>query len=529
MMSSRQEIIKIADAYKMIKDGVLKVPQYQRQFVWNKEQQLSLIQSILDGIPIGSIIISKRAKESCFDIIDGQQRLKSIFYFIENDYKSKAGRLSQKEQERFLNYPLFFGIVDLNSTDIDSADVFRIVNTTGEPVSAQELRHSYNAGTFSNVVENLSSLLCPQTHSSLGAQQKPESILSCLWLRLGIFSEKDIRQRKDQVLIAQIVFSILSKQMLPANDQVLDHLYIPGNQLFKEIEEKIDAYPSEQLITEISTIFDIFDVPLLARINKASTVCFYIVVLALHDMIFCKNRPLTDADTLDAVFHAVNAFLPGGNLGEEKHAELHKLALSQIERFCMAHNQDCPPEWGEFERIMRRAQIETAGVEFKQGFLRLDDSRKEDKYLKQQIVETLCGIANARLLEPAYIYIGIADKEKDAVRIEQLDHIHPINLEGHYIVGVERETKIMNVSVEEYCKRIKDFIDNSDLSRSLIVSVLPHIEVFSYKGFILVRIIILPQKGISYLGDEVFIRKLSSTTKVTNAREIAEIALSFRE
>ena len=46
-MSGKQEMIKISDAYKMMKDGLLKVPPYQRQFVWSEEQQLSLIQSSL--------------------------------------------------------------------------------------------------------------------------------------------------------------------------------------------------------------------------------------------------------------------------------------------------------------------------------------------------------------------------------------------------------------------------------------------------------------------------------------------------
>lgn len=96
-MSGKREMIKISDVYKMMKAGLLIVPSYQRQFVWSEEQQLSLIQSILDGVPIGSFFISKRKDDSCYDIVDGQQRLKSIFYFIENNYKTKNGRLSQQE------------------------------------------------------------------------------------------------------------------------------------------------------------------------------------------------------------------------------------------------------------------------------------------------------------------------------------------------------------------------------------------------------------------------------------------------
>ena len=147
--------------------------------------------------------------------------------------------------------------------------------------------------------------------------------------------------------------------------------------------------------------------------------------------------------------------------------------------------------------------------------------------MKDQILETLCGMANAHLAEPAYLFIGIADKEADARRIAFLDKIAPVKVADHYLVGIELEAAVMNVSVEEYCRKIKNFIDNSDLSKPLALSVLSNIDVVVCRGFSIVRLTVLPQKEISYFRDKIFIRKHSNTIQVTNPREIVAIAKSF--
>lgn len=40
-----------------IEDGNIKIPQFQRQFVWNKEKATKLLDSIVKGYPIGSFIL----------------------------------------------------------------------------------------------------------------------------------------------------------------------------------------------------------------------------------------------------------------------------------------------------------------------------------------------------------------------------------------------------------------------------------------------------------------------------------------
>lgn len=68
------------------KQGKLIIPEYQRKFCWTEEQQLNLIKSILNWIPISPIIIRENAAWT-FDlnvrIIDWQQRVTTIINFLE--------------------------------------------------------------------------------------------------------------------------------------------------------------------------------------------------------------------------------------------------------------------------------------------------------------------------------------------------------------------------------------------------------------------------------------------------------------
>ena len=46
-----------------IEKGIIKIPQFQRDFVWTKEKSAKLLDSILKGYPIGTFILWK-TKES---------------------------------------------------------------------------------------------------------------------------------------------------------------------------------------------------------------------------------------------------------------------------------------------------------------------------------------------------------------------------------------------------------------------------------------------------------------------------------
>lgn len=82
-----------------IDDGIIHIPEFQREFVWTEQKILDLLDSIYQSYPIGSLIFwvtteefaysspigNNRSKSSSlyksrFFVIDGQQRLKSLYH-----------------------------------------------------------------------------------------------------------------------------------------------------------------------------------------------------------------------------------------------------------------------------------------------------------------------------------------------------------------------------------------------------------------------------------------------------------------
>lgn len=76
---------------RMVEYGGLDLqPKYQRNFIWKNEFKDKLIYSIVKDYPIGSIIIRQldkpNEKGAELEIVDGQQRMTSIYEFIEGKY-----------------------------------------------------------------------------------------------------------------------------------------------------------------------------------------------------------------------------------------------------------------------------------------------------------------------------------------------------------------------------------------------------------------------------------------------------------
>lgn len=76
-------------------------PPYQRASVWSVEQRQKLLLSLLQGIPIGSIIYNERpvTKGNFIAIIDGKQRIESIRKFVDNEFAVPAWWFDEHEVE----------------------------------------------------------------------------------------------------------------------------------------------------------------------------------------------------------------------------------------------------------------------------------------------------------------------------------------------------------------------------------------------------------------------------------------------
>ncbi|WP_062516820.1 GmrSD restriction endonuclease domain-containing protein [Demequina gelatinilytica] len=91
----------IADFVQHARDGELDLsPSYQRADVWPNSDAQILIESVLRGIPLPSVILLQRAGASKleFEVVDGKQRLTSILRFTGN-HPTALATVDQKAKE----------------------------------------------------------------------------------------------------------------------------------------------------------------------------------------------------------------------------------------------------------------------------------------------------------------------------------------------------------------------------------------------------------------------------------------------
>ncbi|WP_349409354.1 DUF262 domain-containing protein [Pseudalkalibacillus sp. SCS-8] len=161
--------MSIGEIISLYKEGDIDIhPEFQRFYRWNHLQKTKLIESILLGIPIPSIFVSQR-EDGVWDVIDGLQRLSTIFEFLgilknekgetlpplellETDYlpslKEKLWE-SENEEKSFTNIQrrLFkrqkidIKIVNKESDKDTKYELFQRLNTGGTALSSQEVRN----------------------------------------------------------------------------------------------------------------------------------------------------------------------------------------------------------------------------------------------------------------------------------------------------------------------------------------------------------------------------------------------------
>lgn len=89
------------------RDGIDLKPSYQRGYIWNSDFKDKLIYSIIRSYPIGNISLRVRTDKNehgaMQEVVDGQQRLTTIFRFIEGDYYIQ-GDISRKIIEYITEY-----------------------------------------------------------------------------------------------------------------------------------------------------------------------------------------------------------------------------------------------------------------------------------------------------------------------------------------------------------------------------------------------------------------------------------------
>ncbi|MFF7650320.1 DUF262 domain-containing protein [Streptomyces sp. NPDC007983] len=162
--------MSISEIANLYKDGEIDIhPEFQRIFRWSDSQRTQLIESILLGIPLPSIFVAQ-SKNGIWDVVDGVQRLSTIFQFMgilrdEDDNllpplvcgqapflsslegvtyqpaEGAAAALTRPQQLDFKRSRVDIKIIKRESDKRAKYDLFQRLNSLGSVATPQELRN----------------------------------------------------------------------------------------------------------------------------------------------------------------------------------------------------------------------------------------------------------------------------------------------------------------------------------------------------------------------------------------------------
>lgn len=90
-LSSSPNDFNVLTIASFIESGSIKIPGFQRQYVWDLKRASKLIESLIIGLPIPQIFLYEEAQNR-FLVIDGQQRLLSLYFFTKKRFPRKRWR-----------------------------------------------------------------------------------------------------------------------------------------------------------------------------------------------------------------------------------------------------------------------------------------------------------------------------------------------------------------------------------------------------------------------------------------------------
>lgn len=179
--------VDVEGLVKRMNRGDIHVPGFQRGFVWSGPEKSRFIESLILGLPIPTLFLARDAESSKLNIIDGQQRLKTLQSYLNGEFallgkeipedlkgryfstrreKSARSRILEPADERTLADAVIHSIVVRPNPKDDDSDlgreynkaiiqIFKRLNTSGKALTAQEVRASIFHGELLGLVQEI--------------------------------------------------------------------------------------------------------------------------------------------------------------------------------------------------------------------------------------------------------------------------------------------------------------------------------------------------------------------------------------
>lgn len=145
---------------------------FQRKDVWKLKQKCELIESILMGLPL-PIFYFKQQNNATYVVVDGKQRLTTLFEFLDNKFPLKSLKilkfLNGKKfneliddlgvyQAQLEDYQVYSHVILPPTPDNILFDIFDRVNRGGTQLNKQEIRNALYQGKGLDMIKEITKM-----------------------------------------------------------------------------------------------------------------------------------------------------------------------------------------------------------------------------------------------------------------------------------------------------------------------------------------------------------------------------------
>lgn len=474
-------------------------------------------------------------------------------------------RLSRDESVRIATYEIAQSVYRTVSSE-NVEEVFRRINSSGQKLSGQDLRQAGSTSPVADLVREVASrirgdasdgIIVPLEKMkalSIASNNNPYGISpdEMFWVQQGILNRANVRTSADEQLILDIIADMVLTPMPNTGTPVRNLLFGVGSGeasslAAKSIEGVLDdpAWLSgrkDEVLAEFMTAFEyvlqIVDaLPDGTRLvrhlglagNNPIPRYFEAIFIAVWRLSSGENRALSNPALAVQQLRDPAPFrtMPGG--GGEWLSHDKERVISQLTDM-LRHAFDVPrtlthavPPSGvmshsDFVSIVSRALVESSAYEMKQGLLPLSEPRNFNEKMFEKVIKTLTAISNTHPVTGGRVVVGIADSEETANEIAQLDDQRSVSYRGFHIVGVDRELRVLGVTIDKLWDRVvRRLLESPALDREYAREVASKSRIAEYKGRFMLVIFAPPVSDpVSYSG-KYFERIGSSTEEVRDA------------
>jgi hypothetical protein len=322
------------------------------------------------------------------------------------------------------------------------------------------------------------------------------------WVSEGILSRDNVRQSRDEELVADIVAYMVSDDPLSSRTEFLDDFYGMGfdgssQERFTAIDTAVRKRSADLVIIDFQRTLDQLRL-ILAHANltfvqlifshpiSPAPRYFQVVFLAFYDLIVRKNLAVSDPAKLVECLRNSGDHIDiqeGGRWGADNRQKTIESAIGQYQKAFSAAGAIDPAlvHWvTQLQNLLSQSYTEQAAYEFKQGFLTLDGTNAFDEESFLKILKTCVAISNIGRGKKGYVLIGIVESDQTAARIESLFATRCLTHDRFKISGIEHEAKALGKTLDQFFQLIVDKITRSMISQPLRSYITSNVKSVRY-------------------------------------------------